>query len=250
MDLHEKKAFLINEDESLNNLLVTRINTLGYITKQFKYDKNILNEIDKLRPELILFDYTIFGINGIKVLKSIRNITNAPIIIITKNDSKFDMLLAFDLGVDDYLRKPIDLDELIARIKAINRRYNNISSKDNNVLLINGLSLNFHEYTVIYKDKEIVMPPREFELLYYLANNRERYVAREELLSEVWGYEELVNSRTVDVHIRRLRDKISSIKSIEIVTVWGKGYKFVSRWDIKITYIKCKKAVNNKNMIY
>lgn len=229
MELHEKRAFLINANENLNKLLVSRINMLGYVTKQFGYDKNILNEIDRCNPELILFDYAMFGINGMKVLKSIRNITNAPIIIITENNSKFDMMLAFDLGVDDYLKKPIDLDELIARIKAINRRYTNISSKDNNVLSINKLSLDSHEYTVIYKGRKIVMPPREFELLYYLADNKERSVTREELLSEVWGYEELVNSRTVDVHIRRLRDKISSIKSIEIITVWGKGYKFVSK---------------------
>lgn len=229
MELYEKKAFLINANENLNKLLVSRINMLGYVTKQFGYDKNILNEIDRCNPELILFDYAMFGINGMKILKSIRNITNAPIIIITENNSKFDMMLAFDLGVDDYLKKPIDLDELIARIKAINRRYTNISSKDNNVLSINKLSLDSHEYTVIYKDRKIVMPPREFELLYYLADNKERSVTREELLSEVWGYEELVNSRTVDVHIRRLRDKISSIKSIEIITVWGKGYKFVSK---------------------
>lgn len=229
MDLYEKKAFLINADKNLNKLLVSKINMLGYRTRQFESEKNILSEIDKKNPELILFDYTMFGINGMKILKSIRKITNVPIIIITENNSKFDMILAFDLGVDDYLIKPIDLDELIVRIKAINRRYNNIKSKHNNVLSINELSLDSFEYTVIYGDRKIVMPPREFELLYYLADNRGRTVTREELISEVWGYEELVNSRTIDVHIRRLRDKIKLIKSIEIITVWGKGYKFVSK---------------------
>jgi DNA-binding response OmpR family regulator len=164
-------------------------------------------------------------IDGIDVLKWIRKQKETPVIMITAKGDTFDKVLALELGADDYIVKPFEPKELLARVKAVLRRYSSENVKSE-IIKLSDLSIDSTSYKVIYNGEEIKMPPKEFELLYYLANNKNKVFTREQLLCEVWGYEYPGDSRTVDVHIKRLREKLSSGEQWEIETVWGVGYKF------------------------
>lgn len=164
-------------------------------------------------------------LDGTEVLKWIRRDSSVPIIMLTAKGELFDKCLALELGADDYMVKPFEPKELLARIKAVMRRFNT----DNYIresLLFTDLIIDINSYTVIFKGNDIKMPPKEFELLHYLASNRNKVFTRENLLCEVWGYDYPGDSRTVDVHIKRLREKLNGGMNWQIETVWGVGYKF------------------------
>ena len=220
-----KNAFIIDRS---NNELNKMLNSLGYNTINYYNLKNIINEIKKYNPDLILFDFMLFGNASVTIIKEIRNISCVPIIIITHNDEKINKIMTLELGADDYIIKPIDLDELSARIKAINRRYiRNTNDLKEDVIEINNIEFNSHEYKIKYNNKKICMPPKEYELFYYLVTRINKVVTREKLLKEVWNEDVKSSSRTVDVHITRLREKLKCFNDLEILTVWGKGYKFI-----------------------
>ena len=170
----------------------------------------------------------LFGNASVTIIKEIRNISCVPIIIITHNDEKINKIMTLELGADDYIIKPIDLDELSARIKAINRRYTrNTNDLKEDVIEINNIEFNSHEYKIKYNNKKICMPPKEYELFYYLVTRIDKVVTREKLLKEVWNEDVKSSSRTLDVHITRLREKLKDLNDLEIITIWGKGYKFI-----------------------
>lgn len=220
-----KNAFIIDRS---NNELNKMLNSLGYNTINYYNLKNIINEIKKYNPDLILFDFMLFGNASVTIIKEIRNISCVPIIIITHNDEKINKIMTLELGADDYIIKPIDLDELSARIKAINRRYiRNTNDLKEDVIEINNIEFNSHEYKIKYNNKKICMPPKEYELFYYLVTRINKVVTREKLLKEVWNEDVKSSSRTLDVHITRLREKLKDLNDLEIVTIWGKGYKFI-----------------------
>ncbi len=220
-----KNAFIIDRS---NNELNKMLNSLGYNTINYYNLKNIINEIKKYNPDLILFDFMLFGNASVTIIKEIRNISCVPIIIITHNDEKINKIMTLELGADDYIIKPIDLDELSARIKAINRRYiRNTNDLKEDVIEINNIEFNSHEYKIKYNNKKICMPPKEYELFYYLVTRIDKVVTREKLLKEVWNEDVKSSSRTLDVHITRLREKLKDLNDLEIVTIWGKGYKFI-----------------------
>lgn len=221
----KKNVFIVDKS---NNELNKMLNHLGYNIINYCNLKNILNEIKKYNPDLILFDFMMFGNASVTIIKEIRNISFVPIIIITHNDEKINKIMALELGADDYMIKPIDLDELSARIKAINRRYiRNTNELKEDVIEINNIEFNLHEYKIKYNNKKICMPPKEYELFYYLVTRINKVVTREKLLNEVWNEDVKSSSRTLDVHITRLREKLKDLNDLEIVTVWGKGYKFI-----------------------
>lgn len=220
-----KNVFIIDRS---NNELNKMLNSLGYNTINYYNLKNIINEIKKYNPDLILFDFMIFGNALLTIIKEIRNISCVPIIVITNNNEKINKIMALELGADDYVLKPFDLDELSARIKAINRRYTkNIKELNKNIKEISNIEFNSYENKIKYKNKEISMTPKEYELFYYLVLRINKVVTRENILNKVWNDDINSSSRTVDVHITRLREKLKCFNDLEILTIWGKGYKFI-----------------------
>lgn len=221
----KKSVFIVDKS---NNELNKMLNHLGYNIINYCNLKNILNEIKKYNPDLILFDFMMFGNASVTIIKEIRSISCVPIIIITHNDEKINKIMALELGADDYMIKPIDLDELSARIKAINRRYTrNTNELREDIIEINNIEFNSYEHKIKYKNKKISMSPKEYELFYYLVTRINKVVTREKLLKEVWNEDLKSSSRTLDVHITRLREKLEDLNDLEIVTIWGKGYKFI-----------------------
>ena len=185
--------------------------------------------------DLILLDLMLPGIDGYQVCREIRRENNTPIIMLSAKGEIFDKVLGLELGADDYMIKPFDSKELVARVKAVLRRYTATQSNDTpekpsgEYIEYPDLIINLSNYSVIYMGKPVDMPPKELELLYFLATSPNQVFTREQLLDHIWGYEYVGDTRTVDVHIKRLREKIHDHEKWSIGTVWGVGYKFESR---------------------
>lgn len=170
------------------------------------------------------------GIDGYQVCREIRQQSNVPIIMLSAKGEVFDKVLGLELGADDYIIKPFDSKELVARVKAVLRRYQPAQAAQTKpagkYVEYQDLTINLTNYSVVYKGKTVDMPPKELELLYFLASSPNQVFTREQLLDHIWGYEYIGDTRTVDVHIKRLREKIKDHASWAISTVWGIGYKF------------------------
>lgn len=219
------KVLIVDDDENISEVINMYLKSSGYDTKIALNGRSAREIYSEYKPDLVLLDVMIPYIDGIDVLKWIRKQSETPVIMITAKGDTFDKVLALELGADDYIVKPFEPKELLARVKAVLRRYSIESIKDD-VLKFGNISIDAGSYKVIYKGEEIKMPPKEFELLYYLASNKNKVFTREQLLCEVWGYDYPGDSRTVDVHIKRLREKLCENESWQIETVWGVGYKF------------------------
>jgi DNA-binding response OmpR family regulator len=182
------------------------------------------------KPDMIVLDLMMPGLNGIDVCRTIRNQDKTPIIMLTAKGEEIDRILGLELGADDYIVKPFDMKELVARIKAVIRRYQSPEPVEaNKALTFPGLTVNISQYTVNYMGKELEMPPKELELLNFLASHPNQVFTREQLLDHIWGYEYVGDTRTVDVHIKRIREKINDHEKWALSTVWGIGYKFETR---------------------
>jgi DNA-binding response OmpR family regulator len=164
--------------------------------------------------------------DGYQVCREIRQMSGVPIIMLSAKGETFDKVLGLELGADDYLTKPFEPKELVARVKAVLRRYESKAVTSKNAVVLPNLSIDADKLTVIYHGKTIDLPPKEFELLYYLASHSGRPFSRDQLLSACWGYEFAGDTRTVDVHVKRLREKFNKNDSWSIKTVWGTGYRF------------------------
>mgnify|MGYP000587524042 CR=1 FL=1 len=179
---------------------------------------------------LILLDLMLPGIDGYQVCREVRAKANVPIIMLSAKGEIFDKVLGLELGADDYIMKPFDSKELVARVKAVLRRYQPVKieepASELKCVKYPDLIVNLSNYSVIYKDNPIDMPPKELELLYFLASSPNQVFTREQLLDHIWGYEYIGDTRTVDVHVKRLREKIKDNDSWSLSTVWGIGYKF------------------------
>ena len=180
--------------------------------------------------DIILLDVMLPRLTGYEVCQQIREFSNVPIIMLSAKGEVFDKVLGLELGADDYIIKPFDSKELVARVKAVLRRYKPAAteSKVSDVKCVEypDLIINQTNYSVIYMGKTIEMPPKELELLYFLASSPNHVFTREQLLDQIWGYEYIGDTRTVDVHIKRLREKINDHENWRIATIWGIGYKF------------------------
>lgn len=219
------RILIVDDDENICEVIKMYLDNSGYDTKVCYNGKAAQDVFTQYKPDLVLLDIMLPGLDGIDVLKWIRKQGETPVIMLTAKGETFDKVLGLELGADDYMVKPFEPKELVARVKAVLRRYN--ADNDNKeVLNFKGLSIDINSYSVIYNDEEIKMPPKEFELLYFLASNKNRVYTREQLLCEVWGYDYPGDSRTVDVHVKRLREKLQGGLNWQLETVWGVGYKF------------------------
>ncbi|WP_315117232.1 response regulator transcription factor [uncultured Clostridium sp.] len=219
------KILIVDDDENICEIIKMYLENSGYATKISNDGRGAQECFLEYKPDLVLLDIMLPIMDGVDVLKWIRKDYETPVIMLTAKGETFDKVLGLELGADDYIVKPFEPKELLARIKAVLRRYN--SEGDNKeALRFDDLIIDINSYTVIYNGEEIKMPPKEFELIYYLASNKNRVFTREQLLCEVWGYDYPGDSRTVDVHVKRLREKLERGSNWQIETVWGVGYKF------------------------
>lgn len=230
----KQRILIVDDDENIAELISL------YLTKEcfetaIVYDgESALEQLGIFKPDLILLDLMLPGMDGYQVCREIRKSNNVPIIMLSAKGETFDKVLGLELGADDYMIKPFETKELVARVKAVLRRYHLPQFSGNmaqNAQCVNfpDLTINLDNYSVLYQGKNIEMPPKELELLYFLAASPNQVFTREQLLDNIWGYEYLGDTRTVDVHIKRIREKIKDHEHWAIDTVWGIGYKFVSK---------------------
>ena len=225
------KILIVDDDNNIAELISL------YLTKEC-YDTMIVNDgeealaaFESYTPNMILLDLMLPGIDGYQVCREIRTKSNVPIIMLSAKGEIFDKVLGLELGADDYIMKPFDSKELVARVKAVLRRFQPIKTPSAPVTSAKcveypDLTINLSNYSVIYNGTQVDMPPKELELLYFLASSPNQVFTREQLLDHIWGYEYIGDTRTVDVHVKRLREKIKDHESWQIATVWGIGYKF------------------------
>ncbi|NGU30856.1 response regulator transcription factor [Clostridium perfringens] len=219
------KILIVDDDENICEVIKMYLETTGYNVKVAHDGKAAKEEFVNFSPNLVVLDMMLPGIDGMEVLKWIRKDSNVPVIMLTAKGETFDKVLALEIGADDYVVKPFEPKELLARVKAVMRRYSG-EEPDNVVLNFPGLTIDANSYKVIYNGEEVKTPPKEFELLHYLASIKNKVFTRDQLLCEVWGYDYPGDSRTVDVHIKRLREKLNGGEDWQLETVWGVGYKF------------------------
>ena len=240
--LEKQKILIVDDDLNIAELISL------YLTKEC-YETTIVQDgfaaLDSFKNNdynLILLDLMLPGIDGYEVCREIRKTSNIPIIMLSAKGEIFDKVLGLELGADDYIIKPFDSKELVARVKAVLRRFNNTTpisvpvatpdtpsqpvATDSNIVKYTDLIINLSDYTVTYLGNNVDMPPKELELFYFLASHPNQVFTREQLLDNIWGYEYIGDTRTVDVHIKRLREKIKDHKEWSLSTVWGIGYKF------------------------
>ncbi len=223
------KILLVDDDPNIRQLVNLYLEKEGFEVEMADRGDTALQVFRQSPPNLMLLDVMLPGMDGWQVLREARKVSNIPIIMLTAKDETFDKVLGLELGADDYISKPFDMKELVARIKAVVRRYQAPEATDaTKELVFPGLTVNISQYTVTYMGKELEMPPKELELLNFLASHPNQVFTREQLLEQVWGYDFFGDSRTVDVHVKRLREKLSEGEGFgwQIKTVWGVGYKF------------------------
>lgn len=219
------KILVVDDDKNICEVIKMYLENSGYNVKVANDGREAQETFVSYKPDLVLLDVMLPYIDGIDVLKWIRRDNETPVIMITAKGETFDKVLGLELGADDYIVKPFEPKELMARVKAVLRRYT-AEGDNREALTFDNLLIDINSYNVKYNGQEIKMPPKEFELLHFLASNKNRVFTREQLLCEVWGYDYPGDSRTVDVHVKRLREKVAGGENWQIETVWGVGYKF------------------------
>jgi DNA-binding response OmpR family regulator len=220
---------LMDDDENICKVIKLYLEKEGMNILTAYEGKSGLEIFYRENPDLVLLDIMMPGMSGIDVIKENRKKSTAPVIMLTAKGDTFDKVLALELGADDYIVKPFDPKELIARIKAVIRRSESIPGEESSVIKYENLEISISEYKVEYCGKKLELPPKELELLYFLASHPNKVFTREQLLQKVWEFDFYGDSRTVDVHIKRLREKLGEQPSWQIKTVWGVGYKFEVR---------------------
>ena len=219
------KILVVDDDVHISELLKLYLEKEGYEVTVAEDGEEAIERFKAFQPRLVILDIMLPGKDGTQVCNEIRRIDNTPIIMLSAKGEVFDKVLLLELGADDYMVKPFEPKELIARVKAVMRR--SVAQEDApQIVEHKDLVINIADYTVTYKNKKVEMPPKEIELLYFLASRPQKVYTREQLLEQVWGFEYFGDSRTVDVHIKRIREKVEGNNEWSIKTVWGIGYKF------------------------
>ena len=227
--MKEKPYILVvDDDPNISRLVALYLEKEGYEVKTAARGDDAVNEFTRLPPDLMVLDVMLPGMDGYQVLKSVRKSSSIPVIMLTARDETFDKVLGLELGADDYMTKPFEAKELVARVKAVLRRTQGAEEEKKTDLSFPGLTVSIAEYAAYYEGRRIEMPPKELEVLYFLAGSPNQVFTREQLLKQVWGFDFFGDSRTVDVHIKRLREKLPDSEKYgwSIHTVRGVGYKF------------------------
>ncbi len=223
------KILIVDDDPHIAELIALYLNKEGYETKEVHSGKKAVEEFANFAPFLVLLDIMIPEMDGYQVCREIRTMSSVPIIMLTAKGDTFDKVLGLELGADDYIVKPFEPKELVARVKAVLRRYESKDVDKVKQIVIPNLTVNASNYTVTYRGKELELPPKEFELIYFLVSHPNQVFTREQLLDKIWDYDFMGDTRTVDVHIKRIREKLPDDEVWAIKTVWGVGYKFEVR---------------------
>ncbi len=230
----KQKILIVDDDNNIAELISLYLTKECFECRIENDGESALKAVPEFSPNLILLDLMLPGMDGYEVCREIRHKSNVPIIMLSAKGEIFDKVLGLEMGADDYMIKPFDSKELVARCKAVLRRFQNTNTAASTETVANpvkiveypDLSINLTNYSVLFKGKTVDMPPKELELLYFLASSPNQVFTREQLLDHIWGYEYVGDTRTVDVHIKRLREKINGNGNWSISTVWGIGYKF------------------------
>lgn len=244
----KQRIMIVDDDSNISELISLYLEKEMFDTMCAEDGEEALRLFPEYKPNLVILDLMLPGIDGYEVCRRLRSISRVPVIMLSAKGETFDKVLGLELGADDYIIKPFESKELVARVKAVLRRYQHeqeqttVAAPDSsrshavsegeealrsgNYIEYTDLIINKTNYSVFFKGHAIEMPPKELELLFFLASSPNQVFTREQLLDHIWGYEFAGDSRTVDVHIKRLREKISGNTEWEISTVWGIGYKF------------------------
>lgn len=229
----KQRILIVDDDNNIAELISLYLIKECYETKIVNDGEEALRVFPEFRPNLVLLDLMLPGMDGYQVCREMRSGSQIPIIMLSAKGEVFDKVLGLELGADDYMIKPFDSKELVARVKAVLRRYQTApvpsavhTDQQGDYVEYPDLIVNLTNYSVIYMGHSIEMPPKELELLYFLASSPNQVFTREQLLDHIWGYEYVGDTRTVDVHIKRLREKIKDHTGWALTTVWGIGYKF------------------------
>lgn len=224
-----EKVLVVDDDPNICDVLMMYLENEGY-SVILSYDgEEALVKFNALKPDIVLLDVMLPSMDGWQVCREIRKKSSVPIIMITAKGDTFDKVLGLELGADDYIIKPFDTKELVARVRAVLRRFKvkqPAANPSEKCVSYPDLMINLTNYSVTYMGNHVDMPPKELELLYFLAASPNQVFTREQLLDHIWGYEYIGDTRTVDVHIKRLREKIKDHPQWSLATVWGIGYKF------------------------
>ena len=230
----KQRILIVDDDYNIAELISLYLTKECFETKIVGDGEEALRVFPEFQPNLILLDLMLPGIDGYQVCRELRSTSQVPIIMLSAKGEIFDKVLGLELGADDYMIKPFDSKELVARVKAVLRRYqlpvqmpaSSVTEQHGNFVEYPDLIVNLTNYSVIYNGHSIELPPKELELLYFLASSPNQVFTWEQLLDHIWGYEYIGDTRTVDVHIKRLREKIKGNDKWALTTVWGIGYKF------------------------
>ena len=224
----DTKILIVDDDPNISDLLKMYFENEGYDVKLAADGSEGLNYFKMYEPDLVLLDIMLPKKDGWQVCREIREISSKPVIMVTAKGEVFDKVLGLELGADDFVTKPFDMKELSARVKAVLRRYQAHSRQsDDEVIKFENIEISLQKYELKLKGKSVDVPPKEQELLYFVASNYNRVFTRDQLLDKVWGFDYLGDSRTVDVHVKRLREKLEGVSDKWVLkTVWGVGYKF------------------------
>ena len=227
----KQRILIVDDDENIAQLSSLYLTKECYETMMVHDGNEVMDAYRSFRPHLLILDLMLPGKDGYQICREIRRTDQTPIIMLSAKGEVFDKVLGLELGADDYMIKPFDTKELVARVRAVLRRTGSAQpsqpqTSGQQVVSYPDLTINLTNYSVQYLGHELDMPPKELELLYFLASSPNQVFTREQLLDHIWGYEYIGDTRTVDVHIKRLREKLKDHPSWSISTVWGIGYKF------------------------
>ena len=232
--VNKQKILIVDDDENIAELISLYLAKECFDTKIVGDGESALEMIKTYQPNIMLLDIMLPGIDGYEVLREVRKSSNLPIIMLSAKGEVFDKVLGLELGADDYIMKPFDSIEMVARVKAVLRRFQptiQAANTPEDTLPVEqvtypDLTINLTDYSVHYKGGVVEMPPKELELFYFLASHPNQVFTREQLLDHIWSYDYIGDTRTVDVHIKRLREKFKDHPAWKLTTVWGIGYKF------------------------